>query len=256
MKRSMVSDGGFIFFRRRPPRGLSFVESIGCLTAIAGGLLLGVLYLGIDVKATAMDLLRKSELIAPQWLEVGPEGTGSRPDESSAVPTEQAADGKQSGAEVVGLEPPTRATTAAGEQLEQSPTRQFWQKLLQVMLQESEGRQENDKEQLFEYLTARQQRHKEAADAIASLGQPRAVDAKVLAYAVHALQWHQSGVNLYQRAAQMLTFAPASQWSGPFAQSWQSAATQHRMEEKLLLAKQNALSRYLDSPSFAEVPDR
>jgi hypothetical protein len=232
------------------------LELIGCLTAIAGGLFLGALYLGVDVKTTAMDLLRKSELIEPQWLEAGPDGSGSRPDESGAVPTEQAADGKESGIAVVGPESPTRAATAAGEQLERSPTRQFWHKLLQVMLQESEGRQEKDKEQLFGYLTARQQRHKEAADAIASLGQPRGVDERVLAYAVQTLQWHQSGVNLYQQAAQMLTFAPTSKWSGPFAQSWQSAATQHRMEEKLLLAKQNALSNYLDSPSFSDVPDR
>jgi len=137
-----------------------------------------------------------------------------------------------------------------------SPTRQYWLRLRQIMRRESKERQEKGKGQLFEYLTARQQRHQNAADAIASLGQPRGIDEKALAYATQAFQWHRSGVELYQRAAQMLTFAPASKWSGPFAQSWQSAAIQHRMEEKLLLAKQLAISNYLDSPSFAETPDR
>ncbi len=256
MLRPNANRGGFVFSRQQPCQGLSFVELIGCLTAIAGGLLLGALYMGVDVKTTTIALLKQSELIEPQWLEVEPEGAGSQADGSDAsVPSEQSVAGTAPNTGGADLDPEVAAhadASQSSEAMETSPTQQFWRQLLQIMQQESKGRQENDKGQLFEYLTERQQRHQEAAEAIASLGQPRGVDGKVLAYAVHALQWHESGGKLYHQAAQMLTFAPSSKWSGPFAQSWQSAATQHRMEEKLLLAKQNAISSYLDSPSFSD----
>jgi hypothetical protein len=43
----------------------------------------------------------------------------------------------------------------------------------------------------------------------------------------------------------LLTDAPTAQLTGPFAQSWQSAATQHRMEERLLLEKRKAVESYI-----------
>lgn len=246
------------FSQRIFRRGLSLLELIGCLTAIGGGLLLGALYLGVDVKTTSMELLRKFELVEPQRQaaeSANPEIPNPMPkvDQRKTVPVHQTVAGKESGILAVAPEAPVAPT---GTRTEPSATRQFWHHLLEIMRQESKSRQEHEKGQLFEYLTARQQRHQEAADAISRLGQPRAVDPKVLAYAEQALKWHQSGVELYRHAAQMLTFAPASKLSGPFAQSWRSAATQHRMEEKLLLAKQDAVSSYLESLPGTEAPAR
>lgn len=255
MRRTTANRGGQIFSRQQPLRGLSFLEFMGCLTAIAGGMLLGTLYLGVDIQTATMNLLRKSELIESQWLVAGEEGSGDRPGESEVVPT-QTASGQKAPMATVGQESSARASTPGEGELEPMSTRKFWGKLLQVMRQEATGRQENSKGPLFEFLVARQQRHQRAADAIASLGQPHGADEKVLAYAEQTIRWHQAGADLYGRVAQLLTVAPATEWSGPFAQSWQSAATQHRMEERLLLSKQKAVFSYLNSPSVSDVPVR
>jgi len=50
---------------------------LGYLAAISGGLLLGMLYLGVDIKTTANDLLRKTELIEPESLAMEPGGPKS-----------------------------------------------------------------------------------------------------------------------------------------------------------------------------------
>jgi hypothetical protein len=60
------------------------------------------------------------------------------------------------------------------------------------------------------------------------------------------LSWQQAGARLYGRAVDLLTDAPTDQLTGPFAQSWQSAATQHRMEEKLVREKHFSVASYLD----------
>jgi hypothetical protein len=51
---------------------------------------------------------------------------------------------------------------------------------------------------------------------------------------------------LFKRALDLLTDAPSAQLSGPFAQAWQSKATQHQMEERLLADKHQAVQSYLD----------
>ena len=99
--------------------------------------------------------------------------------------------------------------------------------------------------QLFDYLVGRKDGHQKAAAAIAALD-PRGVDDHVLAYAEKARAWHEDGAKLFARAVDLLTDAPTAQLSGPFAQSWQSASTQHRMEARLLEEKQQAVQSYLD----------
>jgi hypothetical protein len=67
----------------------------------------------------------------------------------------------------------------------------------------------------------------------------------VMAYAKKARAWHDDGAKLFGRAVDLLTDAPTAQLSGPFAQSWQSAATQHKMEARLLAEKHAAVKTYL-----------
>jgi len=54
---------------------------------------------------------------------------------------------------------------------------------------------------------------------------------------------------LFDRSTQLLSDAPTGKLTGPFAQSWQSAATQHRMEEKLIFNKHAAIENYLEHAS-------
>ena len=108
---------------------------------------------------------------------------------------------------------------------------------------------------MFDYLTGRKDGHLKAAAAIAALDS-RGVDDHVLAYAKKARAWHTDGAKLFGRAVDLLTDAPTAQLSGPFAQSWQSAATQHRMEARLLVEKHQAVDSYLRNayPSATAAP--
>jgi hypothetical protein len=98
---------------------------------------------------------------------------------------------------------------------------------------------------LYEYLTLRNKGHQDAANAIEALD-IRGVDGHITAYAEKALAWHREGAELFKRALDLLTDAPSAQLSGPFAQAWQSKATQHQMEERLLAEKHQAVQSYLD----------
>jgi hypothetical protein len=125
----------------------------------------------------------------------------------------------------------------------------YWDALAICMRDELDNRTPAiDKEgnwQLFDYLTGRKEGHVKAAEAIGALD-PRGVDDHVFAYAKKARAWHADGAKLFGRAVDLLTDAPTAQLSGPFAQSWQSASTQHRMEERLLTEKHQAVQNYLD----------
>jgi hypothetical protein len=103
---------------------------------------------------------------------------------------------------------------------------------------------------LYEFLSCRSEGHAAAAKAIEELS-TRGVDPHVTAYAEKAQAWHEEGAKLYGRALDLLTDAPSAQLSGPFVQSWQSAATQHRMEETLLEEKHAAVQRYLNHSTDA-----
>lgn len=245
MPRPIVNRGGLIISRAHALRGLSLVGFVGGLAAIAGGLLSGVFYLGIDVKTATRELLLKSELIEPTSLSVTSDDSRSQSNESNSRQIGRSTDHHNTDNAPVSAESPTRIATQNPNKPGPIPTRQFWGKLLQATQQKPIARQPNRKGQLYEYLSYHQQRHQQAMDAITNLGQPLKVDERVLSYAAQASRWHQSGVDLYRQAAQHLTVTRASQWSGPFARSWQNAVTQHRMEKKLLLAKQQAVASYL-----------
>jgi hypothetical protein len=128
-------------------------------------------------------------------------------------------------------------------------TRAYWEALNGFMKAEVENRtagvRANGDWALYDYLQARSEGHHAAADSISQLD-ANGVDSHVLAYGEKALAWHQEGAKLYARAKDLLTDAPTAQLSGPFAQSWQSAATQHQMEERLLAEKRAAVESYLD----------
>ncbi len=132
----------------------------------------------------------------------------------------------------------------------------YWEALGVCMHDEIENRKpaidQDGNWQLFDYLTGRKEGHAKAADAILALD-ANGVDAHVIAYAKKARAWHVDGSKLFGRAVGLLTDAPSAQLSGPFAQSWQSASTQHRMEERLLVEKYQAVETYL-SHAYGDAP--
>jgi hypothetical protein len=244
---------------RRARRGISLIEFLGCFIAVAGGVVIGSMYLGVDVQGTAITLLERAEVIekpaAPAPTEIPAAPTLNSPTPPSA-PSHKAATGGRAPAPESTTPP---AAPAAQETLTEAIsftpeeraalTRTYWESLNEQMQAELDHRANRiaaDGEwELYDYLTCRSDGHKTAAEKIGQLSQ-RGVDGHVTAYAKKVQSWHESGATLFAHAKDLLTDAPTAQLSGPFAQSWQSAATQHRMEERLLKEKHKAVQSYLD----------
>ena len=64
-----------------PRSGLSFLEFLGCLVAMVGGVILGSTYLGIDVKKMVVGVLVQSQVVDPGYF-------GEATDKTSQLPTQ------------------------------------------------------------------------------------------------------------------------------------------------------------------------
>jgi hypothetical protein len=247
----------------RARRGISFIEFLGCFIAVAGGVVLGSMYLGVDVQGTAITLLERAEVIEKPAAPATEPTTPIAPAPSAPAPT-PTTDWSLKRPVQTGVQPavlPHKAATGGRveetltEAISFTPeeraelTRAFWESLNEQMQAELDHRANRiaaDGEwELYDYLSCRSDGHKTAAEKIGQLSQ-RGVDGHVTAYAKKVQSWHESGATLFAHAKDLLTDAPTAQLSGPFAQSWQSAATQHRMEERLLKEKHKAVQSYLD----------
>jgi hypothetical protein len=245
--------------RRAMRRGLSMLEFVACFGALTGGVILGSVYLGIDVKQAALVALERAQAVAtvqPRKPDATPDGPGAAPAAAgtSTADSAAAADEQAAASALAELEPPAAPPTLT-ESLSLTPaqreelTRAYWSALDAYMRAEATGRRNNfngqDNADLYAYLSSRHDGHQQAAVAIARLSS-HGVDAHVMAYAEMAQAWHDSGAKLYARAKDLLTDAPTAKANGPLAQNWQSAATQHQMEEQLLAEKHRAVQFYLD----------
>ncbi len=282
-----------VVFPSRRRAGVSILEFLGCTSALIGGVVLGSMYLGVDMKEMAYVALERADLVEPRPAaeegeatapaEAPTEGTASvdgattadgltdagNAQETAESTTEAAPSGAEPGGAAEAAAPrggnsptvdaPTTSSRShstgffAREDLITDEQRKvltlaYWDALALCMEEEVKTRvpaiDRDGTWQLFDYLTGRKAGHRKAAEAIAALD-ARGVDDHVMAYCKKARTWHEDGAKLFGRAVDLLTDAPTAQLSGPFAQSWQSAATQHKMEARLLAEKHQAVKAYL-----------
>ncbi len=265
-------------------KGLSFVEFVGCLCALGGGVALGSFYLGVDMKTMCTTVLEQAEIVDPGYFSdkdsvaSETETTVEQSAEESPVslesvgtseigittPIAESSDSPSASNESDPIEsvPSTEADEASDEQLIEDTadhpelteeekfvaTKKYWLALVTCINDEVKARTttpgNHDSWQLFDYLSHRAEGHETAVEEIDSLDE-LGVDSKLLLHAKQVRTWHHAGAKLYRRAVNLLTDSHNDQLTGPFAQSWQSAATQHRMEEKLVRDKHESMSSYL-----------
>lgn len=255
---------------RRSRRGLSFVEFVGCILALGSGVAIGSLYLGVDMKTLFVGILEKAELVDPGFFggkAVAQEVTRSReaaqPASSLAQATLSSSPAPVESIESITSEKlvasssePTKTMEPAGKSSTDTVTAEqlaatlaYWQGLSACIKAEKAHRSTSSRDvenwQLFDYLTLRREGHQQAIAAIEQLDESN-VDDRLLWHGRQVLSWHQAGAKLFGRAVDLLTDAPTDRLTGPFAQSWQSSATQHRMEENLVREKHLSVAGYLD----------
>lgn len=252
-------------YRFTPRRGASLLEMLGCVIALAAGLTLGAQYLGVDLKGICASALKSADVEAPEWLADAEQAIEVEGNTASAAANETAPDVALQGeqASPPDLQPKTPITVEDARQRRRDSlgylvpltdeqkavlTLAYWDDLLVIIDGEAASRRACIDDacnlQLFDYLSGRRDAHQAAAEAIAELDVD-GVDPHVMAYSDRVRTWHEEGAHLFGRAIDLLTDAPTAQLTGPFAQSWQSAATQHRMEERLLSEKQAAVRSFL-----------
>lgn len=252
-------------------RGLSFVEFMGCLVAMVGGVCLGSLYLGVDMQQMAIRVLQQAQVVSPTFF--GPQQPSATRDASDppltagpvtdieATPAAIVATNDTSAASAEPAESAqpvspdvTREPTAAECR---AATRIYWDALTTCMHREAELRSQgfnpNAEWQIYDYLSRRKQGHVQALETLEGLNE-FGVDPRLLAHGHQVISWNASAVKLFDRAVTLLTDSPNASLSGPFAQSWQSSATQLRMEEALIGDKQQAVASYLDHEYPAVAP--
>lgn len=249
---------------RRNRRGLSFVEFVGCILALGSGVAIGSVYLGVDMKTLMVGILERADLVDPDFFgntASAQQVTAPASDKSVvAQPVSTAADGAEPVlATTVVVTATEDAPQTVGESAEpaapltdpqrQAATLAYWKGLTACIAEEKEHRKASSSDienwQLFDYLTLRRDGHRRAVELIEQLDE-NGVDDRLLWHGRQVLTWHQAGAKLYGRAVDLLTDAPTDQLTGPIAQTWQSAATQHRMEEQLVREKHISVANYLD----------
>ncbi len=254
---------------RRIRRGLSFIEFVGCILALGSGVAIGSVYLGVDMKTLLVGILERADLIDPDFFgataaaeqvaapapvksnvaqSVASTADGAEAELATtivAAVTEDSPQPAEEPAEIAATEPAAPLT----DQQHQAATLAYWNGLTACIAEEKAHRSgnsiDNENWQLFDYLTLRRDGHRKASEVIEQLDE-RGVDDRLLWHGRQVLSWHQAGAKLFGRAVELLTDAPSDQFTGPFVQSWQSAATQHRMEGKLVREKHFSVASYLD----------
>lgn len=227
-------------------RGLSFLEFVGCLVALVGGVALGAMYLGIDVAAMAVGAIEKSELAPDEDSAMGQKFAAVKEALGVEATTTPAEDQTDPGtADEASGDAPTESTAAVSTS---DVSTVYWHAVRSALTEEARARsaavEAKENVQLFDYLTRRKTGHDDVVKRIDALDTDD-VDPRVLEYTDRAKQWHQAGADLYGNALDLLAASPGAELTGPLGQSWQNGATQHRMEERLLLERRQTLESYL-----------
>ncbi|HEX6960892.1 MAG TPA: hypothetical protein VF175_03435 [Lacipirellula sp.] len=241
---------------RRARRGLSFVEFVGCVFAITGGIVLGSMYFGIDVEEAAVDVLQYAELMPSENAAEAAAPSASPPAPAPVVaPTSDGAEQVKASANApeataAPASPPSADDAELTPETRLELTRNYWEALIACMQDEVAHRavETDGGLTLHSYLARRHEGHRQAAEAIDKL-KLWGVDGHVAAFAKGVLAWHEAGAEMYSRASALVTDAPTAKFSGPFADQWKSAVTQHQMEERLLAEKHAAVQAYLNHAS-------
>ena len=230
--------------------GLSFLEVVGCIAALIGGVVLGSMYLGIDLVTTTVGAIEDSGLVPADDTAVGQKFA-----EMKVALGVEDKDASEDSAEVAGEDGAAAASGDDGEQPDntaaakhESETIVYWGRVGAALTAEAASRSAaldaKDSWQLFDYLTRRKDGHEQAAEALDQLDSDDVED-RVVEFAARYQHWHEQGAALFGQALGLLSESSGSELTGPMAQSWKSAQTQHRMEERLLIERRQALEGYL-----------
>ena len=268
MNQYQPADRVFQFRRSRTrPLGLSVLEFIGCLMALVGGVWLGAIYLGVDVRHVAYLALSETELIdkvPEQWrpVDADAKNTPSPAERAASVQNELAAlrqeikalrtNGPADAAASTQSDKSTSPANdaASANDLAQEATLIYWTRLHDIV--HNQSALEKDAESAAtegnatKVAALKGRLSRVSAQAIEAL--PTAnVDPAALRFGRALKAWYESGAEMYEQAVQIWESPARVQGGGQLGKAWDQAHLQHRNEGRLLndqaAATRDALTR-------------
>jgi hypothetical protein len=256
--------------RRFSRDALTVLEFVGCAIAIVGGMWLGVLYLGIDVRHVAHAALSEAHLlesVPPNWRPPGPNDGVTREElvatlreELSSLRSEIAALGSHRTHSVrADSTIDTRSLAADGggnpPNAVLENTRAYWQRISDIALNEATLQAEADASFSTEnaaQVFALKARVSRVAAKSATAVKTDDVDPAAIGFAQHLSKWYDQGGALYERAVGV--WEMPSQGRAQVNEEWRRAQAQHRNESQLLGEKAAAVRGTLSRQFGVEFP--
>lgn len=234
--------------------GLSVLEFVGCTIAVVGGIWLGAIYLGVDVRHLAHTALSETELLEkmpPEWRPPGPQAAvtreqliatlreelGSLKDEISTLRT---------GDEATAHEPETAAAAVAeaAAKTTKENSLAYWYRLNEIALGEASlqagAESAFDETRASKVFAIKARIGRFAAKAVQAIPVQQ-VDPSLVQFGQHLSLWYEHGGELYERAVQIWESAANSQGREQLNDDWKRAELHHKNEAKLLRDKANGV---------------
>jgi hypothetical protein len=254
-----------------PRGGLSVLEFVGCAMAVVGGIWLGAIYLGVDVRHIAHTALSETELLErmpPEWRPPGPLDGVTREQLVATLREELGSLKTEISGLRAGDESANRGTDGSGEtdssaatSVSNEKSMAYWVRLNEIAL--GEAALQKDAESAFDDANAskvfaiKARIGRFAAKAVEAIPNDH-VDTSVVQFGRQLSQWYEHGGGLYERAVQIWESAANSQGREQLNADWKRAELHHKNEARLLRDKANAVRSAVsrrfatEFPGFAE----
>jgi hypothetical protein len=255
--------------------GLSTLEFLGCVIAVIGGIWLGALYLGVDVRHVAHTALAEAQLldkVPPEWRPPAPddkamtreqlvatlrEELGALRNELSSLRT--GGDSGDSTEGNISQHGQDKSSVSLGASKEQ--TLAYWSRINEIALSEAALQQDAESAanganaaRVFAIKGRISRFAAKSVEAIPSEG----VDELVIQFGRQLALWYDRGGELYERAVRIWETPTIGQNREQLNQDWRRTELQHRNEALLIKEKAvvvgNAASRRFGEqfPDFAK----
>jgi hypothetical protein len=226
-------------------RGLSVLEFVGCIMAVVGGIWLGAIYLGVDLRRVAHEALTDADLldkVPEDWRPVSPEEQQVTREQLVATLREELS-GLRS--EITTLRTGAHSqgddgTDAKPSKLNESyeTTLAYWNRLREIAsgeaaLQVDAASAFNDANaaKVFAIKSRISRFAAKAVEAVPQTG----VDRSVVQFAQQLVEWYERAGQLYDKAVHIWESTSAgSQARIKLNEEWDRAELQHRNETRLI----------------------
>lgn len=263
-------------FVRRSSRcraGLSALEFVGCVIAVVGGMWLGAIYLGVDMRRVAHEALSDSELLEKMpedWRPIAPEDevvtreqlvstlrqelSGLRSEITSLREGDHGGDTRLA----AGAQGQTKkSATSGGASKEKTLT--YWNRLIEIAggeaaLQADAATAFNDAN-AAKVFAIKSRISRFAAKAVEAVPQ-EGVERSVVQFGRQLNVWYERGGELYEKAVHIWESTSAgSQSRAQLNEEWGRAELQHRNETRLLDEKASAVRSAASRTFGLEFPE-